>query len=173
MGYAVEMCFDEQSDRQIREIWAAIDSSLPGLNASPHFSLSLHGNVEPACMRHVLQVFASQNRRISVEMPLYSSFLTDEGVLFLAPVVTEPLLDLHKAFHQLLAEYGIESHPYHRPGAWIPHCTMDIHLNSADLLRKFALCLEMGPVHDVMIETVHLISYPPVTGLFHCPLGEG
>jgi hypothetical protein len=173
MGYAVEMYFDEQSNRQIREIWAAIDSSLPGLNASPHLSLSLHGNVEPACMSHILQVFASQNRRISVEMPLYSSFLTDEGVLFLAPVVTEPLLALHKAFHHLLAEYGIESHPYHRPGAWIPHCTMDINLRSADLLRKFALCREMGPVHGVMIETVGLISYPPVMDLFRYPLERG
>ncbi|MEM5773539.1 MAG: 2'-5' RNA ligase family protein [Anaerolineaceae bacterium] len=170
MGFAVELYFDEHSDQAIRKMWAAAGSSLPAMNADPHISLSLHADVDTARMDTLLREFAARTPCLTVSFPALASFLSPEGVIYLAPTVTEPLLNLHKAFHQALDKAGIPSHPYYRPGGWMPHCTVDMNLKPNDLQRKFSICREFPPLTGVVVVSIGLISYQPVVDLFRHPL---
>ncbi len=170
MGFAVELYFDDSSEQAIRKIWAAAGSSLPGMNAAPHISLSLHEQVDTARMNTLLQAFTARTPCLTMDFLALGSFLSPEGVIYLVPTVTESLLGLHKAFHQALDEAGIPSHPYYRPGSWVPHCTVDMNLSADEIQRKFTLCHEFPPLMGAKVVTIGLISYQPVVDLFRHPL---
>ena len=170
MGFAVEMYFDDPSEQAIRKMWAAAGSSLLEMNAAPHISLSLHEDVDTARMDRLLREFTARTPCLPVSFPALGSFLSPEGVIYLAPAVTEPLLGLHRAFHQALDEAGIPSHPYYRPGGWMPHCTVDMNLSADELQRKFSVCREFPPLIGAKVVSIGLISYQPVVDLFRHPL---
>jgi 2'-5' RNA ligase len=170
MGFAVEMYFDERSTQIIQRIWQDIDSINLKLNASPHISLSLHENVDIELIKQILESFTSQHQKISINIPSISTFLAEEGILFLAPVVTEPLLNLHKEFHHLLKISGIESQYNYKPGNWVPHCTLDMELGKVDLQQKYMTCRDLEKMSDVTLESIGLVYFRPVTEFFRFSL---
>ena len=53
--------------------------------------------------------------------------------LFLAPVVTAPLLAVHVRLNDVLQERGIVQWPHYLPGSWVPHCTLAMNVTPAEL----------------------------------------
>jgi len=82
------------------------------------------------------------------------TFPGGEGVVFLAPVVDEALLRLHRDWHAL-APGGI---PYYAPGAWVPHCTVGFHL--ADVVPAVAAAREALPIRG-RFESIALMEFDP------------
>lgn len=52
------------------------------------------------------------------------TFGTDPAVLFVAPVVTAGLLELHAWFHEQFAPIASQQSAFYLPGRWVPHCTL-------------------------------------------------
>lgn len=61
------------------------------------------------------------------------------AVLFLAARVTQPLLDVHVALHQLVTAERTQRWSHYLPGAWIPHCTLAGGLDTKTTSRTFGL----------------------------------
>ena len=172
MGYALELYFDLPSSRVILDCWEKLSSICLTLNSKPHISLAIFDDIDTGQMERIVKEFAKNHSPIEVLMPSIGSFLTDEGVLYFAPVVTEELLIYHKEFFSLLKSYNIDSNDYYKPGAWVPHCTLDLNLNIEDLIKNFEVCKSFGPIEKGKLDSIGLIKYRPVVEIFNYDLKQ-
>lgn len=104
MGFAVELYFDEARDNRVRQLWQAlaaggITSGMVDIEARPHISLAVLDSGRPSTIQSGIADFAGQIEPFSLQFSSVGSFPTAEGVVFLAPVVTNTLLAVHAQFH--------------------------------------------------------------------------
>jgi 2'-5' RNA ligase len=97
------------------------------------------------------------------------TFPGPEGAVFLAPVVDDALLGVHREWHAL-APGGME---HYRPGAWVPHCTVGFRL--ADAGTAAAVARAALPIRG-RFERIALVEFEPratapVRSLVERPLG--
>jgi len=131
MPLAVELFLDQEADRRIREIWAALDArgitslgGIPGTLYRPHVTLSVFERGDPARVAAALRPLL--NAAIGLELPLspLGFFLTDEAPAFLGVIPSARLLGLHHAVDQAIEPLVDDIWPYYRPDALLPHCTL-------------------------------------------------
>ncbi len=138
MHHAIELLFDAGTERTIRGLWqrlveAEIPCALQKLGASPHVSLGVYDTPLPDSWVAEAAAFFAERPPIELTFSSVGTFAGTEGVVFLAPVVTEALLDLHRAYHDTFAAHRASVRPYYLPGAWVPHCTLGIFLAQAEV----------------------------------------
>lgn len=160
MGLAVELRFDQDAERAVFGVWEAVravsgSGILFDLRARPHVSLAVH----PEGVRGPLEDAVARFRAAPAPFALASAgtFPGDEGAVFLAPVMDEALLRLHRDWHAL----GPGGHEYYRPGAWVPHCTVGIRL--PDVAPAVALARAALPIRG-RYESIALIEFDPGLG---------
>lgn len=139
MAYAIELFFDEQADTEVRRLWHLLAASgLPSLETlghrrhRPHVSLTVLETAHLPAVADVEDVL--DVRRLPVlRFSALGTFGGGGGVLFLAPVVTAPLLAVHARLNDVLQEQGIVQWPHYLPGSWVPHCTLAMNVAPAEL----------------------------------------
>ena len=98
-------------------------------------------------------------------------FPAPHPVIFLAPTVTQPLLDLHTRVNRLLDRIGDQPDPFYLPGQWDPHCTLAIEFDpiqghpALDVILRRAPLLLKGWAAELC-----LIEFSPVNMIFRLPL---
>ncbi len=114
MAYAVELRFDEDLAERVRALWQALEqigagSFGPGGAPVPHLSLAVYDDeaeVDAAAAGDLVAELAARGARSEIAFASLGVFPTAENVLFLAPVVTPALLDLHAAYHAMAQRLG-------------------------------------------------------------------
>jgi 2'-5' RNA ligase len=149
MGYAVALILDEPKAEDVRSAFLATDSRMLEIGASPHISLAVFDEMDVALVTRVVESFARRTPSISVRVSSIAMFPGERNVVFLAPVVTRGLLEVHESLHTALSGAGVRSDPLYVPGAWVPHCTISMeepldrslatigYLHSRDLLGEY------------------------------------
>jgi 2'-5' RNA ligase len=175
MGFAIELCFDAEAERAVVGVWESVravsgSSRIFDLAGRPHISLAIY--LEGA--RGPLEKTVAALRATPLPFVLASAatFPGAEGVVFLAPVVDDALLRLHREWHSL-APGGME---VYRPGAWVPHCTVGFNLAGAALAPAVAAARAALPIRG-RYESIALIAFDrdltrPVRHLVERPLGR-
>ena len=134
MAYAVELRFDEDLAERVRALWQALEqigvgSFGTGGSPVPHLSLAVYDDeaeVDAAAAGDLVAELAARGARSEIAFASLGVFPTEENVLFLAPVVTPALLDLHAAYHAMAPRLEATCRPYYLPGRWVPHCTLSM-----------------------------------------------
>jgi hypothetical protein len=153
VAYAVEMFFDERADEAVRGLWRRLASA--GLSSletygharhRPHVSLSVMDAVPDVAAIGEVQ------RLPPLLFPALGMFAGDGGVLFLAPVVTPPLLAVHERVWQSLQGQGHAQWAQYGPGRWVPHCTLAMGLPPAGLAAAAGLLAGFHPVEARVTE---------------------
>jgi 2'-5' RNA ligase len=176
MGYAIELKLNENSAQQVLELWEnlaaeSISSLMLDIGSWPHISLAVFENIDPIVLRQMLSRFASETSPFSVILASVGAFPGDAGAVFLAPVVTQELLEIHRRFHRLLEDTGLECMGYYLPGSWIPHCTVAFGVEENKIGTAAEMCLRSGAFGRVGIDEVCLIESHPVREIYSFPLG--
>jgi len=132
--HALELAFDDGAEAAIREIWnglkaAGLSTTMLDLGARPHVSLAVYDAPALADAREEAEAFFAQESPVPLLFSSVGSFPGDEGVVFLAPVVTPELLGLHARYHARLAHLREAARPHYLPGAWVPHCTIGYNVS--------------------------------------------
>jgi 2'-5' RNA ligase len=181
MGLAVELHFDREAERAVLSVWEAVraaggNGKLFDLRARPHVSLAVYpeGARGPAFaeamagrpLEHAVAAFRAAP--LPFTLASAGTFPGEEGVVFLAPVVDDRLLRLHRDWHAL-APGGME---LYGPGVWVPHCTVGFHLK--DVAPAVAVARAALPVRG-RYESISLIEFDrdlarPVRCLLEQPL---
>jgi hypothetical protein len=172
MPYAACLFFDAASSEIIAGYWRRIDSLYLKAGSVPHISLAVFDAVDVPVMEKLLREFALDQKRTAVSTPSAATFLNGERVIFLAPVVTRPLLELHSGFYDRLIGQGISFDPLYRPGNWVPHCTLDMELSAEEQARKMEICAGFAPLQHAELTAIGLIEFRPVKELFRFMLQE-
>jgi 2'-5' RNA ligase len=165
VGYTIELYLEQSYSNRIIRLWNEVDSSLPEMGVRPHISLAGFEAVDEGTIINDLEHFADQTDPFSVTFSSVGVFPTDEAVVFLAPVVTQELLDIHRMYHGRLNTF--EAHPYHyyKLGVWVPHCTIAQDVKRSRV-SPIVCQSQFSPVFgQCQITAIGLISYQPVQQL--------
>lgn len=168
MPYAVELYFEAEATQKLR----ASSYRLTGFeqDMQPHVSLAVFETCQQEDIKHLLTAFARETSAFRLKFAAIGSFPGTEGVIFLAPVVSQDLLTLHQRFHRHLSLINQSSLAYYVPGQWVPHCTLAFGVpdeNIAGLMQGFRL----EPLFDeVQVTEIGLIKARPFADLFRVPL---
>lgn len=165
MPYAIELLLDESADRQIRQIWAALDEcgipslgSIPGARYQPHVTLSVFDHTDPAEAARALRPLLAMSPGMPLPLAALGFFLTGEAPVFLGVVPSSRLLALHQAVHQAIEPLAGGIWPYYCPDALLPHCTLAVEVTdkdkALDVVARFLL-----PIPAVA-RAAHLVELP-------------
>jgi 2'-5' RNA ligase len=172
MPYAVQLYFDAAAERDLRDLRAHL--ILPGEVVSvedrPHISLAVIDELDEQRVTSPLQEFAANLAGFPVRLASVGSFPTQENVLFLSPVPSVGLLEVHADFHRLLREMGVKASEYYLPGVWVPHSTVLLGLPEERFAQTFESCRQsFRPVAGRFVE-LGLIRFAPVEPVCSFPL---
>jgi hypothetical protein len=87
-------------------------------------------------------------------------FLGERSVLFLAPVVTEPLLALHRRVDEHIQGLALPMFELYRPGRWVPHCTLAMDLAPPELEVALRIAAAFPLPLTATIATIYVREYP-------------
>ena len=125
--------FDDETDAAIRGLWQAIDDAgLPstslGLNYPPHMTLMVCDDLDLDGLRRTLPQFIAVHTPLLVRFAGLGVFPGKEVTIYQSLTWNRELLDLHARFWQVADPYVQQSDEHYRPGAWVPHVTLDYAL---------------------------------------------
>ena len=177
MGYAIELFYDDASERAVRDIWDGLGAalgkpSLSELGARPHVSLAVYGDgLDTNGFPERLLEFARSIDPFDFMLSSLGTFPGQEGVVFLAPVVTRRLLAVHARFHEVFSKHENAGMSYYLPGNWVPHCTVAIDLSAAEVTAALAHCRKAFQPISGRFQEIGLVEFRPVKELITCGLG--
>lgn len=170
MPFAIELFLDDSSSEAIRQVWhelarTSVSPSMRDSEAHPHVTLVVADRVDVAGTERFLKEFAANEPALPLTFSSLGIFPTDPAVVFLGPVITPPLLDLHARLYQGVQSLVESPWPYYRPGRWVPHATlaMDLPVDAIPLVVEASRRLSL-PLDGGLIE-VGLVKFRPTNQL--------
>lgn len=131
MPYAVELFFNPALESRVRRVCAALreggirgDLLIDDVKARPHVTLCVCDDADVEALEYCARQVADKSPAIPVSLSSIGVFPTGQGVAFLAPVVSEELLDIHRALHDAQDSFTHSAWPVYSPARWVPHCTL-------------------------------------------------
>ena len=178
MPFAIQLFFDPASDTAVRSLWAELASTevpfpLRDSGNRPHVSLAIYSELNTAVCAGLLNSFAETRSPLALSIASLGIFPGEQAVVFLAPIVSSSLMDLHRQVHQLLQDTGTLPSTYYLPGHWTPHCTLATRVPPHFLSQAVAIGLGMSFPLPISIEEIGVIEYTPVNHLFSFRLTGG
>ncbi len=170
MPFAIQLFVDPVSDSIVRSLWEEIARA--GLFAMrdsgnrPHVSLAIYRELDVALCANLLDVFAATHAPFALTFVSLGIFHEGQIVVFLAPVASVALLDLHKEIHALLQGTGTFPAPYYLPGRWTPHCSLATRVPAELISQVVDIGLGVSFPLTFTIEEIGVIEYHPVKHLF-------
>lgn len=159
--FSIELFFDPSGDERVRELWqriqaAGLPSPLLARGHVPHVSLAVCEELDPIAFAAELARFAAAESPLVLSLVSVSTFATAEGVLFLAAVKTRALLELHERCWRIFAAHARKPWDYYRPERWVPHCTLSMGLDPAQLAAALQICVGARLPIEVVAQSVSL-----------------
>jgi 2'-5' RNA ligase len=135
-----------------------------------HLSLAVYDDLPLDRFVPQLAEFAGTVRTLTLRMASIGIFPGTRSVLFLAPVMSEELLALHRGFHDGFAAFAGSCWDHYRPVAFVPHVTLAMNATPDALQRAVAVVVERWKPAPAQLDGVRLIEFRPVRTLYHQPL---
>lgn len=171
MPFAIVLLMNHKASRKVREIHRVLGKN--GIRSplfSPHVSLAGFEEGDLKGITYAMKKIRLLSKPFPLQFESVGSFPTGR-VLYLAPVVTERLLQLHSRVHRVLKNFAKGYSPYYLPGGWVPHCTLCITPTSSKLLKSFKIVQNLSIAVGGCFNRVELFEYRAVPGdIYHAPL---
>lgn len=179
MPFSIELFFDAKSSLKIQQCgdWlekAKVPAIFSTRGANPHVSLAVFEQYNPDRLHALLKKLASSFPPSPFRLSSIGTFPGGEGVLFLAPVVTSTLLEVHCWLHRALEKVVEGSWIYYDPEQWVPHCTLCVHLTprklsqGLELLRRKGVSIQGRYTHLALVET-QPVRIKPIRLIYSVP----
>jgi len=175
LSFAVEMYLDAEVAGRVHQTWLdlagrGISSEMLDIGSCPHITLAAFDEVDPERLRSIIESLSNTIGDLEIELASIGRFPTAEGVIFVAPVVTMRLLELHARFHQELSGLGISSWDYYRPGHWVPHCTIALGVDRSRVDEVMEIAERHGVFRQAQISGLSLVAFRPVREVYTYPV---
>ena len=128
MAFSIELHFDEKSNSIIRSMWkklseANISDYMDKYGVFPHISLAVFDDIDIQSVEKLIEKVIKNESTFTLKMSSLGIFPSNQNILFLSPVPSERLINLHTKLHFAIKD--IESNwDYYLPNQWVPHCTL-------------------------------------------------
>lgn len=168
MPFVVELYFDPTVEECIRGAWKAINEagisdSMPKGGYRPHVSLGVCDHLEINPLTQELSNFAASIAPFRLSFPNIGVFSTSEGVVYLGVTVTEALLSVHAAFHEIFKKYAEEQREYYTVGRWVPHCTLAFGLSEEQIVEAVTICRQIDLPTSTKVKEIGVVEVFPTS----------
>lgn len=166
MAFSIELHFDEKSNSILRNIWkklskANISDYMDQYGGFPHISLVIFDDIDILSVERLIEEVAKKESMFTLKMSSLGIFPSSQNVLFLSPVASETLLNLHAKLHFVTKD--MESKwEYYLPNQWVPHCTLGMNIPLTKINHAIEVINEDYSPLEVRIETIQLVEFNPV-----------
>lgn len=165
VNFAIELFLDADAEARIREIWeriaqAGLPSRLLDMGHTPHVSLGVCANLDPAAFAERLSDFALREPKLHATLVSLGTFANRQGVVFFGLITTRELIDLHVRFDALFCSAARDPWEYYRPGRWVPHCTLTTALDPTQVAAALRICAEVPLPIQATLESVGIVENP-------------
>lgn len=129
MNCGAAFIFDKESESALRDVWRVVaqaggSNTMLGLDYPPHLTLVMAEKLDFERTRASFMQMAAATRSLEISLSGLGIFPGESGVLYMSPVVTRELLDLHACFYSLVAQSADPLVEYYRTETWVPHITV-------------------------------------------------
>ena len=136
MECGAALYFDKTTDAAIRGLWQVIEdaglhSGMLRLNYPPHLTILTCEDSDLPALSLALNDFLANHPPIEISFHSLGVFNSLNGIVYLAPVPSLALLRFHAALWKIAEPFLINPSPLYRPGAWVPHVTLNMDIPSA------------------------------------------
>lgn len=174
MPLGVVALFDESTDAGIRALRMRLAEAGYGdpesADVRPHLTLAILPSLAPESLRQSLRGWCLDTPPLALGIAAVGSFPTAEGVVYLAPVATMRLLELHAQVDHLLLGAGLQGVEQYRPGFWVPHITVGYQLGADTVRDAIGLVREADVFHTGVLTQIAVCQFPPLEVLYAFPL---
>jgi 2'-5' RNA ligase len=136
MAFATQLFFDPNCETRIRRLCTMLrEAGIVGtvltedVKARPHITLHICERADEARLKQACRKVASQFNAMPLSFASLGIFPGALSVVFMAPVITEDLLQIHRCIYGDEHEWAGGSWNLYSPPRWVPHCTL---VNRAD-----------------------------------------
>ena len=167
MPFAVELYMGDPAATAVRQLWQSlVQEGIPSqplaLGARPHISLCVYESLDSPLVAKKLEIFARQFEPLSFVLESVDTFPASNGVVFLAPRLSEGLIEAHRRFHKEFDGYRATASPYYLPKNWQPHCTVAEDLSSKQVSHAIEICRKTHlPIRGRLVR-IGLIEFRPI-----------
>jgi 2'-5' RNA ligase len=147
MGYSFELYFEPWFEENIKTLWktlaqAGIPSFYERIGGRPHFTLAICEQADESRLSPLLGAFSRTFSAFAINFPAIAFMPGKQCVVYLAPVITSILLDVHASMYTLLEDNGCAPLDRYSPSSWLPHCPISKELSYKDAMKTMELCAE-------------------------------
>ena len=130
MTFAIQLFVDPVSDSAVRSLWEEVAriglSKMRDSGNRPHVSLAIYRELDVSVCASLLTSFATTHAPFALTFESLGIFHAEKTVVFLAPIVSSHLLDVHREVHAVAAGYWCI------PYALLPPWALDSSLCTCD-----------------------------------------
>ena len=161
MNYAIELVFDEESQKKIDNLRSTlvkngVHDEAVKLN---HISIGDYKTDDLETLKEKVFEFSKMIKPFELTLSSVGTFMTKENVIFLEPIMTEELLNVHKKFIKYMEGFDGILNPYYDINKWMPHCTISIRLSDEELFKAIKVLKETIKLPIVVkVEKIDLIN---------------
>ncbi|WP_164545709.1 2'-5' RNA ligase family protein [Paenibacillus albus] len=144
--YGVVAHFDQNTERYIKQVWKELSDKGISKYAEevqdrrPHITLAgYNSDVEMEQFIGDFDSFYENKKQLTITLSSLGTFL-NTGIVFLAPVPSKELLELHDSHHNGFDKYLAQAEMQYLPTNWVPHCTIANRLNEDKLKEAMVYC---------------------------------
>ncbi len=166
MLYVIQCEFDTETDMFVRKIWkriadAGISARMLDKRYTPHITLfATRDEIDINDLEKRLYEAFLDIQPIQILLGSFATFMSESGVLYLSVVPNRALLDLHNCFFEQIGGTLNGTNDFHKPGRWIPHCTM-LNKSTGDKVRETLTLLgDVSLPVAGKIDKISLVAYP-------------
>jgi len=175
MPFAVEMFFDENADKRVRDVWgdlaqAKVNSSMIDGGYRPHVTLGVFEGYTSPEFENEFRLFTEKHNPFSVKFDYLGVFPRPEGVVYFGAVVTGQLLSVHGEFTRHFTPLMMGVRPYYLPGSWVPHCTLAHGLSLAAIPAAVEVCSRSTLPITAEVKEIGLVQIPKHQEVLTCAL---
>ena len=163
MNYAIELVFDNESQMVINELRTKLNDN--GVHDEAvklnHVSIGDYKTDNIEELKNKVIEFSKTIKPFELSLVSVGTFMTKENVIFLEPIMTDELMDIHKRFIEYMKDFNGVLNPYYDIDKWMPHCTISIRLSDKELFKGIELLKEIIrlPI-KVIVDKIDIINYP-------------
>lgn len=162
MDYAVLLYFEDQADSLINK-WShdlvklGLNSRFVEIDMKPHLTLAEFDLTDLGQVENILKDFSYSQTPIDLSFSSLGIFPGENSVLFLNPVVSERLVELHRELNALLQKCCNDFSTLYNEENWVPHCTLGLDYDS-DQIDQALRYLNSG-FEPIITKAVSIVLY--------------
>lgn len=163
MVYAIEMFFDNESEKKITSYFykfkeLGISTYLLDVDSRPHVTIGVFNDIDVKKSTDVLEKYCTILQKFTLKMSSVGVFPYPKPCVFFAPVITEKLIDLHKDMHKTFDFCNVKGFEYYLPDVWVPHCAVDISTDINVVCKSTDYILRNYIPFDVIVKEIGWIE---------------